>query len=86
MGIPDHLTFLLRHLYEGQEGTVRSLHEQLVCSKLGKECYKAVYSHPTYLTYMQDTSCEMPDCKNHRLESILPGEISTTSDMQIMPL
>ena len=29
-------------------------------SKLRKEYIKAVYCHPTYLTYMQSTSCEMP--------------------------
>ena len=52
-------------------------------SKLGK----AIYCHPAYLTYMQSTSCEMPDWLNHRLESILPGEISITSDMQMtLPL
>ena len=34
--------------------------EQQTGSKLGKECIKAVYCHPAYLTYMQSTSCEMP--------------------------
>ena len=33
--------------------------EQLTSSKLEKEYDKAVYCHPTYLTYMQNTSCEM---------------------------
>ena len=32
--------------------------EQKTGSKLGKECIKAVYCHPAYLTYMQSTSCE----------------------------
>ena len=32
--------------------------EQQTSSKLGKECVKAVYCHPAYLTYMQSTSCE----------------------------
>ena len=49
--------------------------------KLGKEYIKAVY-----LTYMQSASCEMPGWMNHKLESRLPGEISTTSYMQIKPL
>ena len=40
----------------------------------------------TYLTYMQGISSEMPDWMNHNLESILLGEISTTSDMQMIPL
>ena len=60
--------------------------EQRTDSKLGKEYNKAVYCHPTYLTYMQSTLCEMPGWMNHKLESRLPGEISVISDMQIIPL
>ena len=56
MGIPDHLTCLLRNLYAGQEATVRTGHEQQTGSKLGKEYIRAVYCHPAYLTYMQSTS------------------------------
>ena len=54
-------------------------------SKLGKEYVKAVYCHPDYLTYMQSTSCKMPGWMKHKLESRLLGEISITSDMQMMP-
>ena len=60
--------------------------EQRTGSKLGKEYDKTVYRHPAYLTFMQSTSCEMPGWMNHKLESRLPGEISTTSDMQMVPL
>ena len=59
--------------------------EQQTGSKSGKEYYKAIYCHPAYLTYMQSTSCEMPDWMKHKLESRLPGEISITSDMQMTP-
>ena len=59
--------------------------EQLTDPKLGKEYVKAVYYHPVYLTSMQSTSCEMPGWMNHKLESRLPGEILTTSDMQMIP-
>ena len=52
--------------------------KQRTGSKLGKEYIKAVYCHPAYLTYMQSTSCEMPDWMKHKLESRLPGEISIT--------
>ena len=38
--------------------------EQWPGSKLGKECVKAVYCHPAYVTCMQSTSCEMPGCIN----------------------
>ena len=54
-------------------------------SKLGKEYVKAVYCHLAYLTYVQSTSCEMPDWMKHKLESRLLGEISITSDMQMTP-
>ena len=56
------------------------------CWNLGKEYIKAVYCHHTYLTYMQSTSCKMPGWMNHKWESRLLGEISTTSDMQMIPL
>ena len=60
MGIPDHLTCLLKNLYACQEATVRTRHGTMDGSKLGKEYVKAIYCHPVYLTYMQNTSCEMP--------------------------
>ena len=56
MGIPDHLTCLLRNLYSDQEARDRLDMEQQTCTKLGKEYDKTVYSHPAYLTYMQRTS------------------------------
>ena len=59
--------------------------EQQTGSKSGKEYVRAVYFHPAYLTYMQSTSCEMLDWMKHELESRLPGEISITSDMQMVP-
>ena len=59
--------------------------EQQTGSKLGKEYVKAVCYHPAYLTCMQSTSCEMPGCMKHNLESRLPGEISIASDMQMTP-
>ena len=58
--------------------------KQQTGSKLGKKYVKAVYCHPSYLTYMQSTSCETLDWRKHKLESRIPGEIST-SDMQMTP-
>ena len=66
MGILDHLTYLLRNLYAGQEATELDM-EQETASKLGKEYVKAIYCHPAYLTYMQSTSWEMLDWKKHKL-------------------
>ena len=56
MGIPDHLTCLLRNLYAGQAATVKTGHGQQTGSKSGKEYVKAVHCHLAYLTYMQGTS------------------------------
>ena len=47
--------------------------EQQISSKLGKEYDKAVYCHPAYLTYMQDTLCKMLGWMNHKLESRSPN-------------
>ena len=85
MEILDHLTYLLRNLYAGQEATVRIRHETMGWFKFGKEYVKAVYCHPAYLTYMHCTSREMLDWMNHNLESRLLEEISATSDMQMIP-
>ena len=59
--------------------------EQQTSSKLGKEYVKALYCHPAYLTYTQSTLCEILGWMKHKLELRLPGEISITSDMQMMP-
>ena len=59
--------------------------EQQTGSKSGKEYVRAVYCHPSYLTYVQSTSCEMLGWMKHKLESRLLGEISITSDMQMTP-
>ena len=69
MGIPDHLTCLLRNLYAGQEATVRSGHGTKDWFQVGKEYIKAVYCHPAYLTYMQSTSWETLGWRKHKLES-----------------
>ena len=59
--------------------------EQQTGSKSGKEYVKAVYCHPAYLTYLQSTSYEMLGWMKHKWESRLLGEISITSDTQMLP-
>ena len=68
MGIPDHLSCLLRNLYVGQEATVSMRHGTVNRFKIGKEYVTAVYCHPTYLTYMQSTSWKMPNWMKHKLK------------------
>ena len=78
MGIPDHLTCLLRNLYAGQDTNLELDVEQQTGSKLGKEYIEAVYCH--------SASYEMPGWINHKVQSRLLGEISITSDMQMISL
>ena len=59
--------------------------EQQTGSKLGKKYVLVVYCKPAYLSYKQNTLCEMPGWMKHKLESRLPGEISVTSAMQMTP-
>ena len=59
--------------------------EQWTASKLRKKYIEAIYRYPVHLTYMQILSCEMLGWINHKLESSLLGEIST-SDMEMIPL
>ena len=84
MGLPDHLTCLLRNLYAGQEATVRTGHGTTDWFQKENKYIKAVYCHPTYLTYIQSTSCEMPSWMKHKLESRLLGEISYSDDTTLM--
>ena len=88
MGIPDHLTCLLRKLYAGQEQQLEPCMAQWTGSKLGKEYVKAVCCHPACFTYIQSTSCEMPGWMTHKLESRLPGRninsLRYTDDTTIM--
>ena len=56
MGIPDHLTCLLRNVYAGQEATVRTGHGTTDWFQIGTGVCQAVYCHHAYLTYMQSTA------------------------------
>ena len=84
MGIPEHLNCLLRNLYAGQEAIVRTRHGITDWLKFGKGVQQPVYCHPAYLTSMHSTSSEIPGLMNHKLESRFLGELSTTSNIQMM--
>ena len=55
MGIPDHLTCLLRNLYAGQEASVRTGHGKTGWFQIRKEVREGCILSPC-LTYMQSTS------------------------------
>ena len=56
MGIPDHLTCILRNLYAGQEATVRTGNGTTDWFQIGKGVHQGCILSPSYLTYMQSTS------------------------------
>ena len=85
MGLTDHITCLLRNLYEGQKQHLVPDVVQQTAFKSGKEYVKAVYCHSAYLTYLQSTSCEMLGWMKHKLEPRLLGEITNTSYTQMTP-
>ena len=85
-GILDHFTCLLRNLYAGQEAAVKTRHGTMDWFQIGNELVRSVYCHSAYLTYMQSTSCKLLGWMKHNLESRFLGEISTASDMLMIPL
>ena len=85
MGIPDHLTSLLRNLYAGQEAAVRTGHGTTDWFQIGKGVCQGCILSPCLFNIYEETSHEMPGWMKYRLESRLPGEISITSDMQMTP-
>ena len=69
MRIPDHLTYLLRNLYGGQEATVRTGHGTTDWFQIGKGVFESCVfiCHPDYLTFMQTASYEMLSWMTHKL-------------------
>ena len=84
MGMPDHLTCLLRNLYAGQEAAVRTKHGTIVWFKTEKELRQGCILLPCLFKVYANTSCKVLGWINHNLESRLSGEISTTLDMQMI--
>ena len=56
MGVLDHLICSWETCMQVKKQQLELDMEQQTGSKLGKECVKAVYCHPDYLTFMQSTS------------------------------
>ena len=56
MGLPNHLTCLLRNLYVGQEATVRTLYGATDWFRIEKGVRQGCHCHPVYLTYMLSIS------------------------------
>ena len=85
MGIPDHLTCVLRNMYAGQESTVRNEHGRADGSNRERSTSR-LYIFTLLIQFM----CRIYHVK-HRLDEAQPGikivgEISITSNMQMIPL
>ena len=81
LGIPDHLTCLLRNLYAGQEVTVRTRHGT-DWFQIGKGVCQGCLLSPCLFNLYAEYIMQMLGWTKHKLESSLLGEISTTSDMK----
>ena len=85
MGIPDHLTCLLRNLYEGQEATVRTGHGTTDWFQIEKGVRQGCILSPCLFNLYAEYIMRNVGWKKHKLESRLLGEISITSNMQMTP-
>ena len=83
MGIPDHLTCLLRNQYADQKATVRNEHGTTDWFQIGKGVRQGYILSPCLFNLYTDYITEMPRWMKHKLESSLLGEISIISDMQM---
>ena len=86
IGIPDHLTCLLRNLNAGQEVTVRTGHGTTDWFPIGKWVRQGCILSPCLFNFYAEYIMQNARWMNHMLESRLLGEISTTSDTQMIPL
>ena len=86
MGKPDHLTCLLRNLHAGQEATVRTGHGKTDWFQIGKEVRQSCILSPCLFNLYAEYITRNTGLEEAQLESGLLGDISITSDMQMIPL
>ena len=85
IGIPDHLTHLLRNLCAGQEATVKTGHGTTDWFQVGKGVRQGCILSPCVFNFSAEYIMQNASWMKHKLESRLPGEITITSDMQMTP-
>ena len=85
MGVPDHLTCLVRYLYAGQEATVRTGHGTTDWFQIGKGVRQGCILSPCLFNLYAEYIMRNARLDETQTESRLPGEISITSHMQITP-
>ena len=85
MGIPDHLTCLLRNLYAGQEATVRTGHGTTDWFQIGKGVRQGCILSPCLFNFYAEYITRNTGLEETQAGIKLLGEISITSDMQMTP-
>ena len=85
MMIPDHLTCLLRNLYTGHEATVRTGLGTMDWFQIGKGVHQGCILSPCLFNLYAEYIMQMLGWMKHKMKLRLPGEISITSDMHIIP-
>ena len=83
MGIPDHLSYLLRNLYAGQEATVRTGHGTTNWFQIRKKVCQGCILSPHLFNLYAEYIMRNVGLDESQAGTRLPGEISTTSDMQM---
>ena len=85
MGIPDHLTCLLRNLNAGQKATVRKRLGKMDWFQIGKGVCQGCILSPCLLKLYAEYIMRNAGLEEAQAGIKLPGEISITSDMQMTP-
>jgi len=85
MGLPDHLTCVLRNLHAGQETAVRTGRITTDWFQIGKGVPQGFILSPCLFNLYAESRCKVLDWMKHKLGSRLQGEISITSGMQMTP-
>ena len=84
-GISDHLTWLFRNLYAGQETTGKTRHGTTDWFQIGKGVHQGCILSPCLLNLYAEYIMLNAGWMKPKLESRLQGEISVASDTQITP-
>ena len=85
MGIPDHLTCLLRNLYADQEATVRTGHETTDWFQIGKGVCQGCILSPCLFNLYAEYIMRNAGLEETQAGIKIAGRISITSDMQMTP-
>ena len=85
LGIPDHLTCLVRNLYAGQETTVRTGHGTKDWFQIGKGVHQGCILSPCLFNLHAEYLMRNAGLEEAQAGIRLPGEISITTDMRMTP-